>query len=69
MHQQRQGVPSMKVVDKDAILEKPIKPDEKHKDVYLLIFGATKKSMYTDQTHRFPITSSQGKNTQWWQSS
>jgi hypothetical protein len=33
------------------------KPGIKHKDVYLRMFDATKKAMYTDQTGRFPITS------------
>lgn len=64
MKQARQGVRSTKVIDEDAMLEadtdhKP-KPGVKHKDVYLRTFDATKKSMYTDQTGRFPITSSQG---------
>ncbi|KAL7480170.1 hypothetical protein ACHAW6_005874 [Cyclotella cf. meneghiniana] len=60
MRQQRQGVRSTKVVDEDAMLENPITPGIKHKDVYLRVFDTTKKSMYTDQTGRFPITSSRG---------
>ena len=49
----------MKVVNKDAVIFKP-SPGIKHKDVYLRVFDATKKSMYTDQTGRFPLTSSRG---------
>eukprot|EP00804_Cyclotella_cryptica_P001021 CCRYP_008342-RA/>CCRYP_008342-RA protein AED:0.31 eAED:0.31 QI:0/-1/0/1/-1/1/1/0/401 len=64
MKQTRQGVRSTKVIDEDAILEADVvqqpKPGVKHKDVYLRTFKATKKSMYTDQTGRFPITSAQG---------
>ena len=36
------------------------KPGEKHKGVYLHVFDATKKSMYTNQTGHFPIMSSHG---------
>lgn len=36
----------------------------KHKDVYLRVFDMTKKSMYTDQTGQFSITSSQGHKYQ-----
>ena len=58
MKQIKQGVRSMKVVDEDAMhMFKPT-PGKKHKDVYLCIFDATKKTMYTDQMGRFPITSS-----------
>ena len=32
-------------------------PGVKHKDVYLRVFDATKKSMYTDQSGPFPIKS------------
>jgi hypothetical protein len=64
MKQIKQGVRSMKVIDEDAMLEaKAIpqpKPRVKHKDVYLRVFIATKKAMYTDQPGRFPITSAQG---------
>jgi len=35
-------------------------PNVKHKDVYLMVFDATKKSMFSDQTGNFPITSAQG---------
>ena len=37
-----------------------IQPVIKHKDVYVRVFDATKKTMYTDQTGRFPITSARG---------
>jgi hypothetical protein len=37
-----------------------MQPGTKHKDIYLLVFDATKKAMYTDQTGRFPITSARG---------
>ncbi|KAL7476769.1 hypothetical protein ACHAW6_002606, partial [Cyclotella cf. meneghiniana] len=60
MKQGKQGVRSTKVKDEDAMLQFKPKPGEKHKDVYLRVFDATKKSMYTDQTGRFPITSSRG---------
>jgi hypothetical protein len=32
----------------------------KHKDVYLQTFDATKKQMYSDQTGKFPVPSSNG---------
>ena len=35
-------------------------PGDKHKDVYLRVFDATKKATYSDQTGKFPIPSSQG---------
>jgi hypothetical protein len=57
MKQTKQGVKSTKVVDVDAMLGFQQKPGVKHKDVYLLIFDATKKSMYSNQTGKFPITS------------
>eukprot|EP00804_Cyclotella_cryptica_P030118 CCRYP_009530-RA/>CCRYP_009530-RA protein AED:0.27 eAED:0.27 QI:0/0/0/1/0/0/5/0/696 len=52
----RQG----KVIDEDALLGAQIQPGVKHKDVYLRVFDATKKPMYSDQTGRFPITSARG---------
>ena len=58
--QTKQGVRSTKVVDVDAMLGFQPKPGVKHKDVYLIIFDATKKSMYSNQTGKFPITSAQG---------
>ncbi len=36
------------------------KPGIKHKDVYLKVFDATKKSMFSNQTGKFPITSACG---------
>jgi hypothetical protein len=64
MKQTKQGVRSMKVIDEDAMLKAEAilqpKPGVKHKDVYLRVFDATKKAMYTDQPDRFPITSAQG---------
>ena len=35
-------------------------PGVKYKDVYLMVFNATKKSMFFDQTGKFPITSACG---------
>ena len=35
-------------------------PGTKHQDVYLRVYDATKKTMYTDQTGRFPIISRRG---------
>ncbi len=35
-------------------------PGVKHKDVYLMVFDATKKSMFSDQTGLFPKKSSRG---------
>ena len=32
----------------------------KHKEVYLMVFDASKKSMFSDQTGKFPITSARG---------
>ena len=48
MKQQRQGTRSTQTPEQPV--ETPIKPGIKHKDVYLCIFNATKRSMYTDQT-------------------
>ena len=48
MKQTKQGVRSTKVVDEDAMAMFKPKPGEKHKDVYLRVFDAMKKSMYTD---------------------
>jgi hypothetical protein len=47
-------------VDKDAMLNFKPKPGVKHKDVYLMVFDATKKSMFSDQTGKFPITLAHG---------
>jgi hypothetical protein len=60
MKQTKQGVRSTKVIDEDAMLEFKPSPGVKHKDVYLCVFDATKKAMYSDQTGRFPITSARG---------
>ena len=49
---------TLKMMDKDAMLMFNSKPGKKHKDVYLCIFDTTKKSMYTNQMGKFPITSS-----------
>eukprot|EP00804_Cyclotella_cryptica_P008147 CCRYP_004624-RA/>CCRYP_004624-RA protein AED:0.13 eAED:0.13 QI:0/0/0/1/0/0/3/0/1209 len=57
MRQTRQGVRSTKVPDKDALLEAKPKPGIKHKDVYLRVFDATRKPMYTDQSGPFPRNS------------
>jgi hypothetical protein len=60
MLQSRQGVRSTKVIDEDAELDFLPTPGVKHKDVYLRAYDMTKKTMYSDQTGRFPITSSKG---------
>ncbi len=64
MKQMKQGVRSTKVTDEDAMLKVEAipqpKPGVKHKDIYLRVFDATKKAMYTDQPGCFPITSAQG---------
>ena len=60
MRQTRQGVRSTKVIDEDAAVEFSPTPGVKHKDVYLRVFDTTKKTMYSDQTGRFPITSARG---------
>ena len=56
MRQSKQGVRSTKIVDEEF---KP-PPGTKQKDVYLRVFDATKRSMYSDQMGRFPITSHKG---------
>ena len=48
------------MLDEDAMLGFQPKPGVKHKDVYLMVFDATKKSMFSDQTGKFPITSARG---------
>jgi hypothetical protein len=60
MKQTKQGVRSTKIVDEDAMLGFKPQPGVKHKDVYLTVFDATKKSMFSDQTGKFPITSARG---------
>ena len=60
MKQTKQGVRSTKIVDEDAMLGINQQPGVKHKDVYLIVFDATKKMMYSDQTGKFPITSARG---------
>jgi hypothetical protein len=60
MKQIKQGVRSTKVVDKDAMLGYQPKPGVKHKDVFLKVFDATKKSMFSNQMGKFPITSACG---------
>ena len=55
MQQQKQGIRSTKIPDKDALLSFSPTPGMQNKDVY---FDATKKVMYTNQTDCFPITSS-----------
>ena len=57
MRQSRQGVRSTKVPDEDAMLEFSPEPGVKKKDVYLRVFDATRKNMYTDQSGPFPIKS------------
>eukprot|EP00804_Cyclotella_cryptica_P017719 CCRYP_001156-RA/>CCRYP_001156-RA protein AED:0.37 eAED:0.37 QI:0/0/0/1/0/0/2/0/305 len=57
MRQAQQGVRSTKVPDEDSVLEKKPKPGVKHKDVYLRVFDATRKTMYTDQSGPFPCKS------------
>jgi hypothetical protein len=61
MKQTKQGVRLTKVIDEDAMLEFQPSPGVKHKDdVYLRVFDATKKAMYSEQTGQFPITSARG---------
>ena len=60
MKQTKQGVRSTKVVDEDAMLGFKQQPGVKHKDVYLRVFDVTKKSMFSDLTGKFPITSARG---------
>ena len=60
MRQTRQGVRSTKVIDEDAAHNFQPTPGVKHKDVYLRVFDATKKTMYSDQRGRFPVVSSRG---------
>jgi hypothetical protein len=39
-------------------------PGIKQRDAYLRMYNATKKTMYTDQTGRFPVISQRGMGTQ-----
>jgi hypothetical protein len=57
MKQTKQGVRSTKIVDTDAVLGFKQQPGVKHKDVYLKVFDATMKSMFSDQMGKFPIAS------------
>jgi hypothetical protein len=47
-------------VDADAMLGFKQQPGVKHKYVYLKMFNATKKSMFSNQTGKFTITSARG---------
>jgi hypothetical protein len=68
MKQTKQGVRSTRVIGEEAALEFKPTPGTKHKDVYLRVFDATKKTMYSDQTGRFPITYLHKEtNISWWQ--
>jgi hypothetical protein len=60
MKQTKQGVRSTKIVDKDAMLGFKQQPGIKHKDVYLMVFDATKKLMFSDQTGKFSIRLARG---------
>jgi hypothetical protein len=60
MRQSRQGVRSTKVINEDATFEFLPTPGVKHKDVYLRALHMTRKTMYSDKTGHFPITSSKG---------
>ena len=46
MKQTKQGVRSTKIVDEDAMLGFKPQPGVKHKDVYLMVFDATKKLIF-----------------------
>jgi hypothetical protein len=59
MKQSKQGMLSTKAID-EVIPQVKQTPGVKHKDVYLRVFNATKTSVYTNQTGKFPIQSSQG---------
>ncbi len=67
MKQTKQGVRSTKIVDADAMLGFKQQPGVKHKDVYLKVFNATKKSMFSDQMGKFPITAACRDNISWLQ--
>ncbi|KAL7481784.1 hypothetical protein ACHAW6_007459 [Cyclotella cf. meneghiniana] len=62
MRQTCQGVGLTKPRDVDECWAEAttIKLGVKKRDVYIRVFDATKQSMYTDQTGRFPITSAKG---------
>lgn len=61
MNQKRQGVRATKVLNKeDSMLGLQPTPGVKHKDMYLWIFDAIKKVMYSNQTGKFPFTSMYG---------
>ncbi len=60
MKQTKQGVRSTKIEDEDAMLGFKQQPGVKHKDVYLMVFDATKKLMIYNQMGNFPITSARG---------
>ena len=60
MKQTKQGIRSIKVVDEVAMIGFKPSPGVKQKDVHLQTFDATKKQMYSDQTGKFPVPSSNG---------
>eukprot|EP00804_Cyclotella_cryptica_P014212 CCRYP_005642-RB/>CCRYP_005642-RB protein AED:0.41 eAED:0.34 QI:0/-1/0/1/-1/1/1/0/496 len=59
MKQSKQGMRSTKVINEDIPHVKQT-PGAKHKDVYLRVFDATNKSVYTNRTGKFHIQSSRG---------
>ena len=62
MKQQHQGTRSTKIPEtpNDPSTDTIIQSGIKQKDSYLRIFDATKCSMYTNKTGKFPVTSSRG---------
>ena len=58
MKKQRQGVRSTKIKDENNI-QHTVPPPKKMRDVYIKIFNA-EETMHSDQTGRFPATSSRG---------
>jgi hypothetical protein len=63
--QTQQGVRSTKIVEADAMLGFKQQLGVKHNDVYLNVFDASKKLMFSNQTGKFPITSAREKNISW----
>jgi hypothetical protein len=60
MKQIKQGVRSTKVIDEDAMLEFKPMPGVKHSRMCTFVCLIQQKAMYSDQTGKFLITSSQG---------
>ena len=67
MKQTKQGVRSTKIVDEDAMLGVKQQPGVKHKDVYLIVFNATKNQCSLTKRVNFQSRQLAATNISWLQ--